>query len=159
MRLPALCFALAVLLVPAAASAQIRCASGGSSQVSEVFAQVNALRIKGGLKALRMDSRLTRAAQQHGCEMRASGFFAHESPTTGTAGERAKRAGYTWCRVTENLAKGQDTPTQAVQGWMSSKGHRRNILDGDVVETGIALVPEGPDGGPYWVQVFAAPCP
>jgi uncharacterized protein YkwD len=158
MRLAVACLALWVACSPGASLAQVRCEAGGSSQVSEVFTQVNALRAKAGLKPLRMDSRLTRAAQQHGCEMRAAGFFAHASPTTGSVGDRTKRAGYTWCTVAENLAKGQNTPDQAVQGWMSSTGHRRNILNGAVVETGVAFIPEGPDGGPYWIQVFAAPC-
>jgi uncharacterized protein YkwD len=138
--------------------AQVRCAFDGSVQVSEVFAQVNRLRVKAGLPVLRMDARLTRVAQRHGCDMRAYGFFAHKSPTSGSVGERATREGYVWCAVAENLAKGQDTPSEAVQGWMSSRGHRRNILDDRMTETGIAWIPRGPYGGPYWIQVFAARC-
>lgn len=144
--------------IPFSANAQTRCDPGGSAQVSEVLAQVNAIRSKAGLSNLRTDSRLTRAAQQHGCEMQAKGFFGHKSPTTGSVADRVKRAGYTWCTVAENLAMGQTNPKQAVQGWMASKGHRRNILNGGVVETGIAVIPKGPKGGPYWIQVFAAPC-
>lgn len=149
---------VAAVLFPMVASAQIKCDPGGTAQVNEVMAQVNAIRTKAGLRALRADSRLTRAAQQHGCEMRAKGFFAHKSPTTGSVTDRVTRAGYTWCTVAENLAMGQTSPKQAVQGWMASKGHRRNILNGAVVETGVAVIPKGPKGGPYWIQVFAAPC-
>jgi len=150
--------ALALALFPLMASAQGRCETGGSAQVEEVFKQVNALRTKAGLPALRMDGRLTRAAQRHGCEMRTSGFFAHASPTSGSVGDRTKRAGYRWCVVAENLAMGQTTPSQAVQGWLSSKGHRLNILRSGVADTGVAVIPKGPHGGPYWVQVFATHC-
>jgi uncharacterized protein YkwD len=36
---------------------------------------------------------------------------------------------------------------------MNSSGHRHNILDADVVETGIGIA-RGSDGGLYYCQVF-----
>jgi uncharacterized protein YkwD len=40
-----------------------------------------------------------------------------------------------------------------VQGWMTSKGHRANILNSDVSETGIGIA-RSSNGGLYYCQVF-----
>ncbi|MGI6158044.1 MAG: CAP domain-containing protein [Saccharofermentanales bacterium] len=63
----------------------------------------------------------------------------------------------------ENIASGQRTPTRVMDAWMSSPGHRANILNGDFTEIGIACFhdPNARAGFPpyYWVQVFAVPAP
>jgi uncharacterized protein YkwD len=41
-------------------------------------------------------------------------------------------------------------------GWMDSPGHRRNILDKDFTEIGVA-VGYSVDGRPYYCQVFGRP--
>ena len=110
----------------------------------EILARINAFRSGHGLVPLRVDGRLNTAAQAHADDMAQRDYFAHVSPEGGTAGERATRAGYKWQRVLENLAAGQPTPAEAVDGWKGSPGHRRAMLDPEVREMGIgyAFLPQ-----------------
>ena len=70
-----------------------------------------------------------------------------------TLGDRARYVGYPYGRLAENVALGYPNAETVVEGWMNSTGHRRNILDGSVVETGIAVA-RSSAGGLYYCQVF-----
>lgn len=59
----------------------------------------------------------------------------------------------TYAKIGENLASGPETPNEVVAGWMSSEGHRRNMLDGDYEHMAIS-VSEDEEGRLYWVQIF-----
>jgi uncharacterized protein YkwD len=48
----------------------------------------------------------------------------------------------------ENIAQGQSSPQEVVADWMSSPGHRRNILEKSAKRLGVGYV------SGYWVQVF-----
>ena len=58
--------------------------------------------------------------------------------------------------IGENLAKGQRTPQEAVQGWMGSIGHKENILRPEFTEMGVGVYVN--NGVYYWVQFFAGVC-
>ena len=62
------------------------------------------------------------------------------------------------CNVTgENIGWGCTTPSEIVAGWMSSTGHRRNILDPKHTHIGISVIPRyenGKQAGYYWEQFF-----
>jgi uncharacterized protein YkwD len=122
--------------------------------------QVNAARRKGGAPPLRANPLLDKAAQKHAEDMLARGYFAHESPGGGTVRERAKEAGYDWREIGENIAEGQLTIDEAMDGWMKSPGHRRNILDPGFTELGTGVVAAKGKDGEYrvlWVQNFGTP--
>jgi uncharacterized protein YkwD len=70
-----------------------------------------------------------------------------------TLGDRARYVGYPFGRIAENVALGYPNAETVVEGWMNSKGHRANILDRDVAETGIAIA-RSSAGGLYFCQVF-----
>ena len=70
-----------------------------------------------------------------------------------TLGDRARYAGYPFGRLAENVALGYPNAETVVQGWMNSTGHRRNILNSDVGETGIGIA-RSSAGGLYYCQVF-----
>ena len=65
--------------------------------------------------------------------------------------------GYMMCG--ENIAAGQPTPEDVVNGkygWMSSKGHKANILSPEYTKMGLGYSTGG--GGEYrhyWAQEFA----
>jgi uncharacterized protein YkwD len=67
--------------------------------------------------------------------------------------DRARYAGYQFGRIAENVAEGFPSAQTVVDGWMASKGHRANILDRDVEETGIGIA-RSPNGVLYFCQVF-----
>jgi uncharacterized protein YkwD len=131
-----------------------------------VLAAINTARSKAGCAPLRLNSRLTAAARTHAKSMAEQNFFGHAGKDGSRFSSRIKRQGYSFRAAAENIAAGQRSAGQVVQNWLKSSGHRRNILDCRMTETGIAMVYQ-PDDKPlrgsryplryYWVQVFAAP--
>jgi uncharacterized protein YkwD len=131
-----------------------------------VLTAVNSARAKAGCGPLRLDSRLTAAARSHAKAMAEQNFFGHAGKDGSRFTSRIRGQGYSFRDAAENIAAGQKSATQVVQNWLKSAGHRRNILDCRMTETGIAMVYQ-PDDKPlrgnrtplryYWVQVFAAP--
>lgn len=128
-----------------------------STAIARVLELVNAERAARGLNALTLNAMLTQQAGNYACEMIEYNFFAHENPVTGsTLVSRTNDSGYRYSLVGENLAAGQPSADEAMDGWMNSDGHRANILRPEYQEIGIA-VRRGGDYGVYWVQVFGRP--
>ncbi|KOX24065.1 CAP domain-containing protein [Nocardiopsis sp. NRRL B-16309] len=121
--------------------------TAASSQVGRVVEIVNSERADEGCGSLRVDDRLTAAAQEHSEDMDARGYMAHESPEGEGPGDRAARHGYdAW--GAENVAKGQRDAEQVMDAWMDSLGHRANILNCDLVAIGVG------ESGHAWTQMF-----
>ncbi|MFE2039904.1 sigma-70 family RNA polymerase sigma factor [Streptomyces sp. NPDC059477] len=118
----------------------------------QVLELVNAERAEAGCSPVRQNAALDTAAQRHSADMAARDFFDHTNPDGADPGDRITAAGYRWSTYAENIALGQRTPAQVMQGWMDSPGHRANILNCSVEETGLGVY-EG-SGGPWWTQVF-----
>lgn len=68
---------------------------------------------------------------------------------------RIKRQGYGYSTAAENIAAGQKSAGQVVASWLGSAGHRRNILNCAMRDTGIAVVYQ-PDDRP--IRGNQAPC-
>jgi uncharacterized protein YkwD len=101
---------------------------------------------------------LERAAQAHAADMAEHSYFSHTGRDGSQVGQRATRADYAWRRVGENLAAGQTTAAQAVQGWLDSPGHCANLMQAAYTEMGLAYeVNLRSEGGIYWVQVLGTP--
>ena len=73
-----------------------------------------------------------------------------------TAADRVKAAGFEYRAVGENIAWNQPTPKAAVDDWMNSRGHRRNLLGEEFTHIGVGMAVNA-KGEPYWVQVFGTP--
>ncbi|WP_229409941.1 CAP domain-containing protein [Massilia timonae] len=98
------------------------------------------------------------AALAHSRDMATGRYFSHRGRDGSQAAERALRAGYSWRRVGENIAFGQRSPREAVEGWLDSPGHCANIMNRAFTEMGAAygVTPERQTGVIYWTQVFGA---
>jgi uncharacterized protein YkwD len=127
----------------------------GSVQ-QQALTLVNENRRRGGCGNLTVDRRLIVAANRHASDMARRGYFAHEDTRGERAGERVQDAGYRWSRYGENIARGQDSVAEVVDGWMRSPEHRENIMDCGLREVGVGLAFSA-DRTPYWVQDFATP--
>jgi len=66
-------------------------------------------------------------------------FVGHVSPRTGTALDRVHRVGLTPTFVSENVGRGYSAD-EAEQGFMSSPGHRANIVDPRPRRVGVGIV-------------------
>ena len=122
---------------------------------ARIFDLINAERRHQGLPALVYNAQLDRMAKIQAENMAYFQKMAHIIPESQlpTLGDRARYVGYPFGRLAENVALGYPNAETAVQGWMNSSGHRRNILDGRVEETGIGIA-RSSAGGLYYCQVF-----
>lgn len=133
---------------------------------SDMLAAVNARRQAGATcgangnfppaPALTWNAQLTQAAAAHSDDMVAGNFFSHTGSNGSTLGTRATAAGYSWNALGENIAAGQPTVTEVVDGWMKSDGHCANIMNANFREIGAACVAGGAGNTyrTYWTQDF-----
>lgn len=103
---------------------------------------------------LRLNPALDAAALSHSEYMAQLRFFSHEQKDGSVVGDRAHDAGYTWRTIGENIASGQRTPKEAVEGWLDSPGHCANIMNAAFVEMGIGYAVSPKRGTLYWTQVL-----
>ena len=68
-----------------------------------------------------------------------AGFFEHIGPDGIEPGQRIEKQGYDWSWWGENIAWGYPTPREVVEGWMSSPGHRSNILNAKFADLGVGV--------------------
>ncbi|AQY20527.1 hypothetical protein T261_07132 [Streptomyces lydicus] len=113
---------------------------------------VNNERSKAGCAPLVVNAKLTKAAQAHSKDMADHRNMSHTGSDGSSPGDRITRAGYDWSAYGENVAYGYATPESVMKGWMSSPGHKRNILDCSFKEIGVGLA----QPGNYWTQDFGA---
>lgn len=123
-------------------------AAGGA--VTDVLRLTNDYRARQGLAALSLDSELCAVAQEKAEDMARLGYFSHTSPTYGTPDRMLKRAGVTYRYMGENIAKGYGTADGVMSGWMSSAGHKANILGKSFGRLGVGYSADGD----IWVQIF-----
>lgn len=116
-----------------------------------MLALVNQERAAAGCGALVADDGLAGVARAFSADMRDRNFFSHTDPDGRTPSDRGDRAGVTV--LAENIAYGQPDPAAVMTAWMSSEGHRANILDCAYSRIGVGVA-YGP-GGPWWTQDFA----
>ncbi len=113
---------------------------------------VNGERASRGLAPLTEQPVLAAAAQNYAQAMVSQRFFDHVSPAGQTIDDRlASYVGSTGIWATaENLAWGQGalaTPASIIRNWMSSEGHRDNILNPEYAEVGVGVAIGSPTGG------------
>lgn len=128
--------------------------SSNLSYEQKVVELVNIERQKAGLQTLTLDSEISNVARTKAKDMADNNYFAHQSPTYGSAGDMLTKFGIRWSAWGENLASGQRTPESVVTAWMNSEGHRANIMSPGFSRLGVGYVTNS-SGTPYWTQVFA----
>ncbi len=140
---------------PAVSPSTPRNASSYGATESRIFDLINAQRRHQGLPALVYNPQLDRMAKIQAENMAHFQKMAHTLPEAQlpTLGDRARYVGYPFGRLAENVALGYPNAETVVEGWMNSSGHRRNILNPDVLETGIGIA-RSAAGGLYYCQVF-----
>lgn len=93
---------------------------------------VNSVRVRNGIQRLGWYGAAAEVAREHSRDMYHNGFFSHQSPNTGSPGDRVQAAGIDFRYLLENLSYGYTGAIFAHEGLMNSYGHRQNILDPDV---------------------------
>ncbi|HET9946567.1 MAG TPA: CAP domain-containing protein, partial [Patescibacteria group bacterium] len=99
----------------------------------------NQQRLQNHLGPLVLDSQLSQAAAGKASDMFANNYWAHVSPSGKTPWDFIRGAGYTYIYAGENLARGYNTASDAVNAWMASPDHRANILSPNYNDVGFAV--------------------
>jgi len=130
---------------------------------------VNSERQANGVRRVASCPSLTRTAQAYAEVLRDWGRISHTGPDGSSPFDRAVSGGYSIRiepspgfimidgMVGENLAAGHSSVPEVVYGWMTSPGHRANLLGGQWAEAGFGLARAGSSSdtyGYYWVQLF-----
>jgi uncharacterized protein YkwD len=101
----------------------------------QVIEHTNKQRARYGLRPLRVDFGLIRSARRH------TQWMTHNHSLQHSAGHA------------ENIAMGQNSPSEVLNTWMNSSGHRANILNAGYTRIGVAAY-RTPQGTTYWCQQF-----
>jgi uncharacterized protein YkwD len=127
---------------------------------------VNQSRAEKKLPPLKLETKLSLAAQRHAEDMYQRNYFAHNSPEGKTPAARFQAAGGSeWLLTAENISMcgpGCKTPLQDYlirqhhRNWMNSPGHRSNILREGLDSFGYGIVVDK-TGKQYAVQTFSGP--
>lgn len=116
----------------------------------QVVELTNNERVNQGLAPFQVDLELSRVAREKSRDMLGSNYFDHNSPTYGSPFDMMRAYGINYRTAGENIAKGQRTPSEVVNAWMNSPGHRANILNSNFTHIGVGYVEQGN----HWTQQF-----
>lgn len=127
--------------------------SSYASFQNQVIQLVNEQRAANGLKPLTANAQLANTATLKSEDMAKLNYFDHNSPTYGSPFDMMKKYGISYRTAGENIAMGQTTPAQVMQGWMNSPGHRANILNSSFTQIGVGIA-KNAQGQLIWTQQF-----
>lgn len=117
---------------------------------ADLLTAVNAQRLKNGVPAFVSHPALEKAAQAWAEKMALNRNLNH-----GDFSARIRQAGYPSSTVAENIAWGQRDATECVTAWMSSRGHRVNMLNPVYRSMGAGAAQDS-GGQWYWCADFGA---
>ena len=130
-----------------------------STYANEVLRLVNIERTNVGVAPLVLDEALCNAANMRAIEMDCTGVFEHKRPNGNSCFEVYDICNVEWQNACgENIAAGQATPEDVMKSWLSSSGHKANILSPEYTKMGLGYSNSGCGAGKYsyyWAQEFA----
>ena len=113
----------------------------------KVYEIVNQERIKAGVKPLRFNDKVYKAAMIRAKECHK--YFSHIRPNGKDCFTALSEAGVKQNYAGENIAVGFSSPKSVMEGWMQSSGHRSNILNPVFTDFGCGVCNTG-----EWTQFF-----
>lgn len=139
-----------------------------SSWAEEMLTRVNRVRQENGVEEVVLCSSLMKTAQNYADLMLQTQHYDHTGPDGSSPSDRALEGGYNWQNptetnpsglnyqgVAENIAKGYQTVSMVMEGWINSPGHFRNLIASDAIHLGVGLAMNlNSDSETYWVQNF-----
>ena len=128
----------------------------------DMYNSHNTLRAQGGLGGLQLDATLEYVARQRALDMATNNYFSHYPPylqqTRAVVFTMLQNLGYRSNISGENIARNNYADSQSVatamNAFMASPGHAKNILDGRYKYVGIGVA-YAANGMKYYAVVFA----
>lgn len=118
---------------------------GEAHEIEAVLKLVNEAREAEGVAPLTLDDDLCKAAQIRAKEI--EDLYSHTRPDSRKFSTVLDDNNITWMTAAENITA-SETPDGAMESWMNSDGHRKNILNARVTKIGVARYKFG------WIQLF-----
>jgi uncharacterized protein YkwD len=129
--------------------------AGPSAVEQQVVGLVNLERQIVNLHPLAWDEALGSSARAHSSDMAQRNYVSHTSPDGREFYERITAAGYSWNTCGENIAAGYTSAQAVMNGWMTSPGHKANILNSAFCDLGVGYAFGSTSTyGHYWTQDF-----
>lgn len=130
---------------------------GVTKQQQEIVAIVNKERKANGLKAVVLDSTLSKLAIIRSQDMVDYQYFSHISPNYAEFYQLVQQINYGYWTLGENIAAGGSSAQQYMTMWMNSSGHRANILNANYERIGVGVVKNTKTGfySSVATQIFA----
>lgn len=141
-KLTASVLAIITLLIPTECLAQHESSRIEPADAQLLLVLANNARRDAGMGSLAWDSALADAAAKHCERMVAVGSLAHRYDGESELSARASSAGVHFSLIEENIALGS-FPNEIHEGWMSSPGHRSNLMNSAADHVGIAVIRSG----------------
>ncbi len=123
-----------------------------NAQEQAMIEMVNSDRARYGRSALTLDLELCALAREKSSDMLNNNYFAHESPTLGSASDLLTANGVSFRSVGENIARYRSIE-HAQAALLSSDGHRRNLLSRSYTHFGVGVALDE-NGFVYVTQLF-----
>jgi len=119
----------------------------------------------GPVQPLAWSDKLYEAAYAHSYDMAKSSHFSHNGSGSrndvdmglGRGSNLRDRMNYTdyrWRAAGENIAAGQQSSQAAMDAWLRSDEHCKNLMSGHFTEVGMAYYPSNDHFKTYWSQNF-----
>jgi uncharacterized protein YkwD len=109
--------------------------------------EIERIRAQHGLRRLRDDKRLDKAARRHARDMVSRSYFSHYTPAGSDVADRARRTGYAKSSCSWSLGEvlawgvaGRSTAAATVQAWMDSPEHRHILVSRRYSDFGVGTV-------------------
>lgn len=147
----------AALALSACSNAYVPASTTPAVAVSaaDMVAEINAIRRANGRPPLVFNATLAEAARHQARMMADRDELSHNFGPGQSLRDRVSAVGFAG-PVGENVAAGQRTLEQALEGWMNSGGHRSTLLSDRWSSFGMAVVSgrAGSRYGVYWAAIF-----
>src|SRR5262245_43422934 len=148
-----------------------RQAAGGSPDVGVAGASiaelerrteqlVNDARRRQSLPPLTHSDVLAEIARAHSRDMARNSYLGHEDREGHGPDWRVSQRGLRYRALAENVASNQgyeDPAARAVDDWLGSAGHRRNMMDRKLTQAGVGIALDAESGTYYLTQLFLTP--
>jgi uncharacterized protein YkwD len=121
--------------------------------LEKVVELVNVERVNAGVDPVVLDTKLCEAADVRAKEI--STYWSHNRPDGSSCFTVLDNMKIDFVKAGENIAVGYESAEDVVEGWMSSPGHRANMLDSDYTKIGVGYYYDsGSEYIYHWSQFF-----
>jgi uncharacterized protein YkwD len=135
-----------------------------AATVQRIVQETNRFRQEMGREPVAPNRALMQTAADFASFMAKTNKYGHTADGN-QPNDRAAKHGYEYCVIAENIAYAfnsrgfttEELASNFVEGWKHSPPHRKNMLDPDVIETGVGVAQSPETGYYYAVQMFGRP--